>query len=414
MVTKLARVRWEMGQTLLPEHLKAQEESVLAATTLRFNMLGLPAYGVGNLALNETLLVEGIISIGAMTLVMNSGLMLSTPGNASISTFNLNVPGTTTVRVYLHVLKDGALREGSSTQPGSSEEAAVPRVIYALALSSEQNYPGSLETLKLAEFEKNAEGMWRLSPEYVPPLIRLGTTPFFKDELLALAEGLNLFQYNLSLEVAGYLSGDSLSSVKQCLKAVYGGQRLLNNLAGQVKLHPYALYEELYTLLAEVSFYRNVSPQAITTAYDHENLGSLGKLVVDLNKQMQLVRSKPPYLPFVLSDNINRVALPEEIRQASSVFLLVQKERIASRLALDNLKLTCLSRLSFVHQMALHGVPIKKIDQPPFQHSFGSEVDFYQIKEGEEWDHALNEMSLAFFAQEELSEGNFFLFWRIG
>jgi len=45
MTDKLARVRWEMGQTLLPENFLAQEESLIADTILRFRMSGLPAYG---------------------------------------------------------------------------------------------------------------------------------------------------------------------------------------------------------------------------------------------------------------------------------------------------------------------------------------------------------------------------------
>ena len=63
MDDKLARVCWKMGQTLLPEHLTAMEDSLLANTVQRFRMQGLPAYGVGKLVLNETLLGEGIFSV---------------------------------------------------------------------------------------------------------------------------------------------------------------------------------------------------------------------------------------------------------------------------------------------------------------------------------------------------------------
>ena len=51
---KLARVRWKMGQTLLPEHFQALEESVGAEAALRFQVHGLPAYGVAGLAFIET------------------------------------------------------------------------------------------------------------------------------------------------------------------------------------------------------------------------------------------------------------------------------------------------------------------------------------------------------------------------
>ena len=78
MNDKLARVYWKMGQTLLPEHLLAQEDSLLANTVLRFRAQGLPSYGLGKLLVNETLLGEGIFSIQEMTLVMASGLLIKT------------------------------------------------------------------------------------------------------------------------------------------------------------------------------------------------------------------------------------------------------------------------------------------------------------------------------------------------
>jgi type VI secretion system protein ImpJ len=113
MNDKLARVFWKMGQTLLPEHLLAQEDSLLANTVLRFRAQGLPSYGLGKLLVNETLLSEGIFSIQEMTLVLASGLLINIPGNATASPFNLNLPGTIKVSVYLHNLNSGHRRQWS-------------------------------------------------------------------------------------------------------------------------------------------------------------------------------------------------------------------------------------------------------------------------------------------------------------
>lgn len=413
MKDKLARVCWKMGQTLLPEHLLAQEDSLLTNTVLRFRMQGLPSYGLGKLIVNETLLGEGILSIQEMTLVMASGLLLDVPGNATVSPFNLNLPGTIKVSVYLHILTD--IPSADSGVGGWEEDAEVriPRVIHRMALSSEQEYPNVLETLKLAEFKKSPQGTWQVSQEYIPPLLQVGTSPFFRKEIDALAEALALFQYNLYMDAVSYLSGDSLSSVKQCLKSVYRSQRLLANLVSQVHLHPFYLYEDLYTLYTEVCFYRNTTPENITSAYNHDQLAFLNTIIDLLHKQMQLVRSLPPYLPFELMDNIYQVKLPDEIRQATNVYLLAQKDRIITQLTLDEMKLAGFSRLPVVHKMALQGIPFKKVEHPSFQHSFGAEVEFYLLREGEEWDHALNETSVAFYNRPELRGTTFYLFWRI-
>jgi len=413
MDDKLARVCWKMGQTLLPEHLMAMEDSLLANTVLRFRMQGLPSYGIGKLILNETLLGEGIFSVQEMTLVLSSGLLLSVPGNARLSPFNLNLPGTTEVPVYLHILNDTPAADSSPGGWDDDAEARIPRLMHRMALSSEQDYPNVIETLKLAEFLKSPQGIWQISRDYIPPLLQMGTSPFLRSEIDALSEALTLFQYNLYMDAVSYLSGDSLSSVKQCLKSVFRTQRLLANLVSQVHLHPFFFCEELLTLYTEVCFYRNTTPENITSAYNHDQLASLHNIIDLINKQMQMVRSLPPYLPFELSDNIYKVKLPDEIRQATNVYLLAQKDRVISRLSLDDLKLASLSRLTVVHKMALQGIPFKRVEHPSFQHSFGAEVEFYLLKEGEEWDHALNEMMVAFYNRPELKDTAFYIFWRI-
>jgi type VI secretion system protein ImpJ len=413
MNDKLARVSWKMGQTLLPEHLLAQEDSLLANTVLRFRVQGLPCYGIGNLVLNEALLSEGIFSIQEMTLVMASGLLLNVPGNAIVSPFNLNLPGTTKVSVYLHILNNIPAPENSEGGWEEDSEFRIPRIVYRMALSSEQDYPDAVETLKLADFTKSPQGVWQISRGYIPPLLQMGTSPFLKSEMNTLSDALALFQYNLFMDAVSYLSGDSLSSVKQCLKSVYRCQRLLANLVSQVHLHPFFLYEELLTLYTEVCFYRNTTPEDVISPYNHDQLASLNTIIDLLNKQMQLVKSLPPYLPFELFDNIYKVKLPDEIRQATHVYLLAQKDRIITQLDIGDLKLASFSRLSVVHKMALQGIPFKKVEHPSFQHSFGAEVEFYLLKEGEEWDHALNEMTVAFYNRPGMKDATFYIFWRI-
>src|SRR5256885_277608 len=104
MDRELARVRWELGQTLLPEHFQAQEGALLQESALRFRLHGLPAYGIAALRWNENLLREGVVSILSATLVMPSGQLLEVPHNAAATSLNLNIPGSNTVTAYLHLL----------------------------------------------------------------------------------------------------------------------------------------------------------------------------------------------------------------------------------------------------------------------------------------------------------------------
>ena len=45
-------------------------------------------------------------------------------------------------------------------------------------------------------------------------------------------------------------------------------------------------------------------------------------------------------------------------------------------------------------------------------HAFGPEVDFYRMNPGDEWDHALREDGLAFYALPALERVQVSLFWR--
>ena len=109
---------------------------------------------------------------------------------------------------------------------------------------------------------------------------------------------------------------------------------------------------------------------------------------------------------FVLS------GLPQEVKDAQEVYLLIQRPTLHERVVLDDVKLSCTSRLALVHRLVLRGVPFKHVERPPFQHTFGPEVDFYQLQSGEEWEHVLRESALALYVHPALERSNLFLFWR--
>ncbi len=412
MTDKLARVRWEMGQTLLPEHLTAQEESLAAECDARFRTFGLPAHGVARLQWNASLLPEGVLAVQSLTAVMPSGLFIDIPGNAQADPVNLNTPGKVRVPVYAHVLAVDRFDDGRKGADDTGDD--IPRKVHRLVLSSDQAQAGALESLRLGVFQKDPEGGWRLAKDTIPPFLQVGTSPFLKEELAELAQILEVFQHKVSQEIAAsYLSGDSMFSAKECLKSSLRTQRLLANLTAQVHPHPYHLYEVLKELLTEVAFYRNTVPEYASDPYDHEDLGScFQKILEPLRQHIRLFQSRSPYLPFELKEGLHQVTFPEEVREAHEVYLLVQKGQVHDRIPLDNLKITGRNRLSIIHKLALQGIPFKKIDRPPFQHKFGPEVDFYLLQQGEEWDQALRELSLVFYDMPSLKGARFYLYWR--
>jgi type VI secretion system protein ImpJ len=414
MSNRLSRVRWAMGQALLPEHLVALEESMLADSALRSSLRGVPDYGLYGVRWNETLLSEGMLSLEEMTLVLPSGLLLVLKKNAIVGTLNLNISGGTSLPVYLHV---SSLPENSSEHEAGrqiSERDNVSCWLWSLDLSTEQESDDTVESFRLVDFTKQPNGAWQVSSRYVPPLMSLSSVPFLKEELTELVRNLEAYHYHLTQEITAiYLSGTDLVNAKQCQKSVVQILRFLANLFAEISPHPYHVYEQLKGFYVELCFYHNITPQFATTPYRHEQLALVFReIIAPLNEQLQFSQSRSPYLPFVLMGGIVRVTLPISIREAKEIYLLVQKGLVNKNINLDGLKIAAVTRIPVVHKFYLQGITIKRMDRPPFQHSFGPEVDIYQLSIGEEWDHALNELAVGFYADPKFVEEKFFLYWR--
>ena len=77
---KLARVKWYLGQTLLPEHMVAQEQALGSEAYLRDRVEGLPESGIAEMRFNEQLLSDGVLSITALLAVMPDGTQMTMRG----------------------------------------------------------------------------------------------------------------------------------------------------------------------------------------------------------------------------------------------------------------------------------------------------------------------------------------------
>lgn len=403
-----------MGQALLPAHLRAQEESLLADSALRFSLQEAPSYGLYRLLWNAALFNEGVLSLEELTLVMPQGLLLKLNENAKSTALNLNLVGGTLLPVYVHVRNQPETNTPANASQQSIKRDNVNCWFWSLELSTEQENPDTLDSFRLAEFEKQADGSWQLSARYIPPLGSVGAVPFLKPELLALVHQLEAYHYQLTQEIAAiYLSGTDLVNAKQCMKSVVQIQRYLGNILAEIAPHPYQVYEQLTCFYVDLCFYHDSTPEFATEPYRHGQLAELFKATfAGLFEQLQLSQTRSPYLPFTLAGGLIRANLPEAMREAKEIYLLVQKSGITKNVSLEGLKIAAVSRIGIVHKFFLQGVPFKRIERPPFQHSFGPEVDIYQFTIGDEWDHALKELALGFYADAKFAEEKFFLHWR--
>ncbi|MFL5352446.1 type VI secretion system baseplate subunit TssK [Archangium sp.] len=411
---KLARVRWQVGQTLLPEHFRAQDESLSAEARLHAQLSGLPQVGIASLAWSEALLAEGSLSISYLTAVMPGGFLVDVPGNAALPSFSLEATGRAEVTVFLHLLEDTRGTEGVPLY--ADEPPNVQRVLHRLQLSSEQSVDRALSSLELAPFSKDLQGAWRPSGRKVPPLLLVGRNPFLNELLGELDLLLEKAHGQLrTLLLDSYQRGERLAAARRTLLEVRRLQGLRDDMRGGICPHPYHFFDALRRFYFEVCCYLELVPEAELPVYHHDNPGEgLWGWMKLLNRAFRPEDTRLTYKPFDCKEGqFVLTPLPSlEEGMQSELYLLVRSEDPSQPPSLEGVKVASPSRLPVVRRLALRGIPLQHVPHPAFPHAFGPEISWYKLSLGEEWQYAVRDNGMAFYVTPALQGTQVFLFWR--
>lgn len=411
---KLARVRWQVGQTLLPEHFRAQDEALSSEARLHAELTGLPQVGIASLTWSEAMLAEGSLSISSLTAVMPGGFLVDVPGNGAISSFSLEGTGRAEVTVFLHLMEDTRGTEGVPLY--ADEPPNVQRLLRRLQLSSEQSVDRSLSTLELVAFSKNLEGEWRPASKKVPPLLLVGPNPFLNELLFELDVLLEKAHGQLrTLLLDSYQKGERLASARRTLLEVRRLQALRDDMRNRICPHPYAFFDSLRRLYFEVCCYLELEPAGALPSYRHDELGAaLWGWMELLNRAFRPEDTRLTYKPFDAKEGqfvLSPLPALEEGMQ-SELYLLVRSEDPSQPPSMEGVKVASPSRLPVVRRLALRGIPFQHVPHPAFPHAFGPEISWYKLSLGEEWQYALRDNGMAFYVTPALQGTQVFLFWR--
>lgn len=409
---QLKRVGWQMGQPLLPLHLVAQEDSLLAHLDFYVRSQGLPFYGIGPLTWDDTLLFQGVLSISKMTVIFPSGEIIDVPENGKISIFDLNKTAKTQVTLYLHLLKEASDQE---VYLDEQEEEKLTYSLNQLILSPESHLLTTKTCFKFAEFEKDIEGRWSCSEQYAPPLYTLNDHPFLSNKLFQIRTMLEGFQKELEQEAStGKLFEQKTIETKLSLIQVAKLRRFLLNLERNILTHPFHLYEQISQFLDTLAFIYIDQAEISVIPYQHEKLAPLfSKLIDSLVRYLKPKSEQLASLQFEKRENCYvSDRLPRELDEFSEIYFIVQPVDSKHRIKTEGLKLSSYSRLNNIYRFALSGIPLLRLDAAPFNNNFSKNAVIHRIEKDLEWNYAISEGRLAFSLHEIDEDLQAYLYWR--
>lgn len=282
MLNQLAAVQWRLGQTLQPEHLKAQELALLTNTKCRFDGLGKPYYGVLQLSFDESDLMENAIRLTVFNYILESGELIQLGGNATllagkdaVALSKDKVQVDLRLNIYQQI-KPGSTNNCITATHGSESEAdrTVQKDYYLLALeafpSADSAVPSVCQQdlqliaqVKLAEYVKDPQLNWVFNEHYLPPTLQVNRNPLFRPYLTKITLYIDAFLSELEKCFTVRLSKEQpvrYSQISQLLVQLYPYKQMLDCLEdadAHISAHPFELFSTLLQLYSQVHLYRS-------------------------------------------------------------------------------------------------------------------------------------------------------------
>lgn len=407
----LAQHTWKSGQLLTPAHFERQEDVLLAHLAARVRLLTPRGYGIVTLQLSAAELRAGAIVVERLVWLRQDGVLVSTGENAHLPP-PLEIEGNGRTAVVLYVSVDEEVDEGSDGAEGTALVPSLYRLdIEAMGVTSERTRRAE-ESCQLLEVARGQDGKELVLGEFVPPLLRVGESPFLRRQLFGLEQSIR--QYNRGLLTQTHAASAVQERASDVQRRYVAGQRLLALLreAGlsdksltegaasvprlprsPVSLHPYDLFRELRDYACELASSPGSVIEPETLIYDHDNLKGcflrvIGAIVAGAPARL----ASPKGLEFEREGRLFILRhLPREVLEGRNLVLALNGVEDAS-----GLKLASPSRLARLHSALLPGLPLEehRVEHAPVG---GVQTRYFRIGcMGEEWQYVQSERALAF------------------
>ena len=438
MTGKLARVDWQLGQTLLPEHFIAQEEALLTELTLRLRLTGKPLYGVLQLRFDESNLLSDCIRVDDFCTLLETGELIKKGANAEFINHgdSLRFPKEVdSVAIYIEiktsVFKGQDVHESAIKGEGDHVCDHISKKGYQLNVISvpasegvgrdhEDTAHNTTEIVKIADYIRKADNNWRLSEGFAPPCLLLDSVPYFNKRRHTLQVYLDDFQLELN---ARFLSDikekKSNIHIRSLLSQLYTCQQLqhyMNDKGSDITVHPFDLFVELQKLIIDISLYRNTLPDKFTVHYQHKNIAALfDDLLAWLKHVIYLEAFSYHCDALKEKDGIYSTEI-KHLEELMNFYLVVHSENKAELMAFSPpVKASSRERVVELHTFSLEGVEFSEVTNDAIKTRLDKRLNtdqpirYFQLNKQDEWEHVIDDRSFGFYGQNNHRSFRFYL-----
>lgn len=425
----ISKVVWKDGMFVLPHHFQQMENYLLSS--LRQNTVSAIPFssGLRSWRINKEALADGILQLDEVTGVMPDGASFSLripedlPSPKQVNSF---VNDTAAVTAYLAIPLywegktaysdtasdvEGRFKKHEHTVTDeltgmSREKIEVARLNFQILFDGESQE--SFVTMPIAKIKKNVAGSFQIEDDFIPPLLRIGSSSYITDQLRTILSALKIRGTELlraRREVNGIaeFAPEETTSMNY-LQIISTFLPLLEQYANiPQEITPFELNKILGQLIGALSMFTPGDNFVTLPSYDHNDFGAV------MNKYREIVQGMLSTDHAPSSRSVDLMKTGQVTYECSidgsidlnenELFLGVTAdagEEDISRAITGLLKLTSKEMLPKLTMSAMPGIGFTPVMNPPQKLGVKDKYLYYRVdKTGAHWDSIVSDKTLA-------------------
>lgn len=418
---------WAEGVLLAQQHFQLFDDFHEQNQIVRQGLISPLAFGLHHLTIDESALARGILKVTSFKAILENGrlvefdrqyheeLKLELSADADDITVHLAIAANKVVSDIEGYASSGQLSayQADYIELSDHHDAARNREVLIAKpnyiLLTDNDVKTYFDTLACIKIMRAEDGSFKVSKEFVPPLLTIQAS-FYLTELLNRTANLVNAKVNVLLgrrknfgSVTDFGPNEMNSFL--LLNAMAPSAKRLDHLKSLQLVHPERLYCELVDLISSVSMFEHSDLVSQIPPYQHKQLTHVfGTLDILLSKLLEgVVPKKMAGLKLEkVSNAIYQVAtIDSAIFDNNDFYLAVYFESEDTKWIdtfSDQVKVGATEKLEIMIASALAGVQLTHCQRPPNKLAIKSGYEYFRLEaHGFIWQQIIEEQSLSLF-----------------